>query len=395
MKDTHTFDRVKSDSDYSNPDPVECISDAESRSLWENSKPVSTQQPEPEREPEPLSDADEKRLEKARCLVADLMPYRFDLSRPRHVVENILSLNGIGVGSAGNLLVVSGQAGCGKSRIAVGGILASTLGDQSLGWSSGNPKGHAVIHVDCEQSLHHWEGLNHDIARRSGTQSEQPDWLLSWTQIGVEPGQLCERISELFFWANRRFGGIRLVVIDGFADLLNDPNSLMESTVLTRFLHGLAEEYQTLICGVLHTNQASENFKTRGHLGSQLERKAESILTFNRNGEVINCFSVKTRNAPITRDKSPRWQWSDESHGFELLPANADIKRAEKESQASEIFEGQPPLTWAQATSLIQAECNIENPKSAETRLLRYIKAGVLFKDNRNRYSLAESNSEL
>lgn len=328
MKDTHTFDRVKSDSDYSNPDPESVsVSDAESRSLWESATPIPTQQNQPEPDPEPLSDADEKRLEKARCLVASLMPLEFDASKPPPPDDPVLSLGGVVVGSPGNLVILSGQAKSGKSRCGVGGILSASICGSALGWNVSNPLNRAVLHLDSEQGESHWDGLNRSVMRRAGV-TKFPAHVKSWRMTGFEPHRLRDSFAELMFWASHRFGGTRIAILDNLTDMLMDVNSIVESVNLRIFLHALAQEYRCLIVGVLHSNQSSESSKARGHVGSECERKAEAILPFYRDGDVVSTYTSLPRNEPILKGKGPKWKWSNDTHDFEIVDA-ADIPQTE------------------------------------------------------------------
>ncbi|MBR4029001.1 MAG: hypothetical protein IKJ08_05405, partial [Alistipes sp.] len=57
----------------------------------------------------------------------------------------------------------------------------------------------------------------------------------------------------------------------------------MESDALVCALMSLSTKTNTHILCVLHTNPGSD--KARGHLGSSLQRKAETVIYVHRNGE--------------------------------------------------------------------------------------------------------------
>ena len=76
------------------------------------------------------------------------------------------------------------------------------------------------------------------------------------------------------------------VFIDGVADLCKSPNDDIEAFALVEHLAHLAIAYACPLILVLHENPSGlETGKTRGHLGSQLERKAESNLRIARDGK--------------------------------------------------------------------------------------------------------------
>ena len=364
MEDNHTFDRVKSDSDYSKLDPVECI-----------------------------SEADEKRLERARCLVADLMPFEFDLSKPPPPFDPVVKLAGCTVGTPGNLLILSGQAKSGKTRIGVGGILSAALsGKASIGWEVFNPRNHAILHIDSEQGEYHWDLLNRDIARRCGSVNEFPDNFRSWRMVGIEPHRLRDHFGELLYWSKHRFGGVRLALIDGFTDMLEDVNNLAESVRLRVYLQQLATEFKCLIGGIVHSNQGSDSINSRGHIGKELERKCEASIPFARSGEIISAHTSYARNEYLSKDKGPRWQWDTGSHNFELLDP-ATIKPpgpSATYTEAADALRGHPPLVYAQAKGLISTACKI-SPDAAEKRLKRALEQGLISKDIQGRYLIPET----
>jgi hypothetical protein len=90
-----------------------------------------------------------------------------------------------------------------------------------------------------------------------------------------------------------------LVVIDGIADLQRNTNDLEESDALVGSLMSISTQTNTHILCVLHTNPGSD--KARGHLGSSLQRKAESVLYVHRNGDCSVVEPQFCRNEPFER----------------------------------------------------------------------------------------------
>lgn len=77
-----------------------------------------------------------------------------------------------------------------------------------------------------------------------------------------------------------RQGGIHLVVIDGIADLIRSANDETESIAIVDELYRLAGIYKTCIICVLHF--VPNGIKLRGHIGSELQRKAAAILSIEK-----------------------------------------------------------------------------------------------------------------
>ena len=90
-----------------------------------------------------------------------------------------------------------------------------------------------------------------------------------------------------------------LVVIDGIADLQRNTNDLEESDALVGALMALSTKTNTHILCVLHTNPGSD--KARGHLGSALQRKAESVLYVRKVGDASIVEPQFCRNEPFER----------------------------------------------------------------------------------------------
>lgn len=111
---------------------------------------------------------------------------------------------------------------------------------------------------------------------------------------------------------HHKHGGIHLVVIDGIADLIRSANDETESIAIVDELYRLAGIYNTCIICVLHF--VPNGIKLRGHIGSELQRKATGILSIEKdeNPEFSVVKALKVRDGspldvPMTlfgRDKA-------------------------------------------------------------------------------------------
>src|SRR5262245_22815004 len=105
----------------------------------------------------------------------------FDFAKPPPPVVPVYTLGGIVVCTPGNLTVINAPVKAGKTAL-VGAFMASTIkhdtaGD-TLGVESSNPHGHALIHLDTEQSIEdHWAGVARALKRAGRVNA--PPWLLS------------------------------------------------------------------------------------------------------------------------------------------------------------------------------------------------------------------------
>lgn len=268
---------------------------------------------------------------------------RFDINTPPPELKPVATLNGIAIATAGNLIPITGQAKAGKSQIAAA-LIASSMADNQagvdcFGLRADNPEGKAVIHLDAEQSEPDFFRLTKGALWRAGV-SKQPDWLYAYHLTGFEPEQLRDDFETVLSVAAERHGGIHFAFIDGFGDMLASPNDEAESFALVRSLHSRAEEYATPIFGVIHHNAGSESLKMRGHVGSQFERKAETVLCCKKDKEeVVTLYTTATRHAPIPENKGSRFQWSDEAKGFVSVASKSDIQADRNALKKAELVQ--------------------------------------------------------
>jgi hypothetical protein len=212
----------------------------------------------------------------------------------------------------GNLSSITAQPKAGKSGFIDAMIAASLVrpgaSADTLGLASTNKDGLAVVHFDTEQSHRDHYDLVRRAMRRAGVIA-MPPWLLSYCLTGMSAKQAWSTVREGIEAAFQQFGGIHSVLVDGLADLVVNVNDPEECNAFVASLHALAISRDCPIVGVIHFNPGTE--KSRGHLGSQMERKSETNLHLDKKGEVTFVWSQRQRRAPISKDDAPSFQWDD------------------------------------------------------------------------------------
>jgi hypothetical protein len=111
-------------------------------------------------------------------------------------------------------------------------------------------------------------------------------------------------------------GGMCAIILDGVADFVNDPNDSKETNPFVTELEEIATEHDCAVIGVLHLNPApgGNPTKSRGHLGSQLERKCETDLRLIKDGDGVTAmFTACARRAPIIEKDGLRFAWCSEA----------------------------------------------------------------------------------
>jgi hypothetical protein len=296
----------------------------------------------------------------------------------------------------GNLATVTAQAKAGKSAF-VGAFISAAITRRdhidALGIVGRNENGGALLHFDTEQSIHDHAGLLRRALVRSDREA-WPAWFRSYQFAGKDPNSARALLDHALKQALFDFGSVHSVLIDGIGDLVVDLNDPKESFPFVTHLHAQAIRYQTSIISVLHLNPGTQTGKTRGHLGSQLERKAATNLLLEKDGEITVVWSEKQRGAPITKDEGPRFRW-DDSAGMHVSCDTAEAtkdaaKRERLRDQAESAFStaSQPRLNWGQLVEAIAKSEGIG--KSGATKRFDAMKAaGVVVRDLLGTWRLA------
>tara|TARA_R110002050_G_scaffold63050_3_gene138148 strand:+ start:41 stop:505 length:465 start_codon:yes stop_codon:yes gene_type:complete len=106
-----------------------------------------------------------------------------------------------------------------------------------------------------------------------------------------------DRVDFIDYILNDKLGGkdIGLVIIDGIADLVADVNNLEQCNEAIQKLMSWTDELQCHIVTIIHSNYGSD--KPTGHLGSFLEKKAETQIKLEKNGVNKGWISVECKRS--------------------------------------------------------------------------------------------------
>jgi hypothetical protein len=331
---------------------------------------------------------------------------QIDLSVTPEKPVAVFRLAGVPISTAGNLTNVNAQAKSGKSA-TIGAMLAaieaaslkSCFGFDSqydcLGFEASDHNGKAVILFDTEQSRYDsWRNL-----QRAAKRVKLKKFSSNFRAYGLCDLSANERRKYLSAEMERAFhqcGGIHAVFIDGIADLCNDPNDPDEAFGLVAELVQLAIKYSCPIILVLHENPGNGNggwAKTRGHLGSQLERKAETNLRITVNDGISTLQLERCRNAGLPKHLSPRFRWSDIDEMHASIPPDDGSealakKRIEQADTVKCVFHGQ--AAWMNNAALRKRIMDVEgcSTATANRRIADWTISNLLTKADDGRYSM-------
>lgn len=204
----------------------------------------------------------------------------------------ILKINDSIIGTLGNFSASTGKAKS-KKTFNITAIVASALiNDLVLNYKSSFPEGKSkILYIDTEQSPFHCQlVLNRIVELAEISNKIHPENLEFLSLRRFTPETRIAIIEE----AIRNTEGLGLVVIDGVRDLAYDINSPSEATnLITKFMQW-TDHYKLHIHTVLHLNKTDDN--TRGHLGTELNNKAETILKVTKDEHDTNTSYVSASN---------------------------------------------------------------------------------------------------
>jgi hypothetical protein len=323
--------------------------------------------------------------------MAILKPCEIDFGHPPVASEAVISVNGVPLGTQGNLLGITGGEGTGKSNY-VGALIAGTIRQSgeidTLGATvSRNDTNHAVLLYDTEQSETQLYKNVSGVLRRAGLPS-MPPCLKAYCLTSISRRERMQAIVQSMDRFYYQYGGIKMVVIDGIADLVRCANDEAESVGVIDELYRLAGIYKTCIVCVLHF--IPNGMKLRGHLGSELQRKAAAILSIERDDDpqtsVIKALKV--------RDGSPldvpliqfAWNKQRAMHTF-VGEKPKEEKERRKETEltgvARGIFSRQRHLTYVELCEHLQAVLDVsERTAKSYIRFMR--EREIILKDPSN-----------
>ncbi len=271
-----------------------------------------------------------------------LVARKYAQAAPPPRTDPVLWVGETGIAKPGDLVVVQAKVKAGKSAV-LGAMMASIMGrhDQGhdyLGWRGDNPLELPLLHFDTEQSPEDHYDLIERARIRAGLE-EAPQWLHSFCLTDVS---LAKRRQLIFHCADKLFkeyGGLCAIFLDGIGDLCEDVNDPVASNRLVDAVYDMAIRYRCPFVNVLHENHSSETGKTRGHLGSQLERKAAANLRLEKDGKtgVIQLWGERLRRGHIGKGDGPSFVWSNERGMHVTTLSERDAKGIEREAAANEL----------------------------------------------------------
>ena len=155
----------------------------------------------------------------------------------------------------------------------------------------GHRDGRCLVHFDTEQGSFHAQKVFHRVLQMTGLTNE------CYHTYGLRALSYKERIQFIEYVLTDKLADqkIGVVVIDGIADLVSDVNNIEESNLAVQKIMQLSAKLNCHIITVIHSNFGSD--KPTGHLGSFLEKKAESQIQLELNTVNKNLVTVSSKRS--------------------------------------------------------------------------------------------------
>ena len=212
----------------------------------------------------------EETVDVAALFLQDILSKRIRSTDNIKQNEYLLKIDNTNKFSKGN---ISGWIGLAKSKktFALTMFVSALVGCMRLFGKFNASSESNVLYIDTEQSPSDVQR----ITRRVKAISLKEDNLYMYGLRPLSPKSRIEAI-EILLQQHK----VDVLIIDGIRDLLMDINNAVESTEVMTKLMAWSFDYDIHIATVLHQNKGDGH--SRGHIGTELNNKAETILRVSK-----------------------------------------------------------------------------------------------------------------
>lgn len=229
------------------------------------------------------------------------------------------------LGTLGNFSVIIGKAKAKKSffvNIAVSTALSNDLILERFKSDLPNDK-NEVLYFDTEQGKYHVQ----KAVKRICAQINQPKPVNLHTYYlrSLTPSERLQFIENEIY-SNDKVG---FVVIDGIKDLVTSINDEEQATNIASKLLKWTEERNIHIVTVLHQNKSDTN--ARGHIGTELINKAETVLEVAKAENDTNISIVTPQQC---RNIEPEvFAFEINEYGIPIIAENFEVRTETKKNR--------------------------------------------------------------
>lgn len=262
---------------------------------------------------------------------------RLNVTEEYDFPQEIVQIDGITIATLGNFSASTGKPKS-KKTFNVSAIVASALtGKEVLKYKASLPPcKNRILYIDTEQSKCHCHKVLHRILKLAGLPTDQENENI---EFFVLREYTPEQRRDIIRWALHEEQNIGLVIIDGIRDLIHDINSPSESIDIINELMRWSSYYELHIHTVLHLNKGDDN--TRGHIGTELNNKAETVLQISKNVDNGNISEVRAMHIRDREFPPFAFEVGNDSLPHLVKEHQFKMNKRERLSSYSEIAEQQ------------------------------------------------------
>ena len=309
------------------------------------------------------------------------------------------------IGTLGNFSVSTGKAKAKKTFNVSAIVAAALVNGQVLEYKASFPESkRTILYFDTEQSPYHCQLVMQRILRLAGLPIDREPEHLKFSHLRAiaDPNER----REIIRYAIYNTPNVGLVVIDGIRDLMLDINNSTEATRLVGDLMQWTSEQNIHIQTVLHLNKGDDN--ARGHIGTELNNKAETVLQITKDNTLPERSIVAPaiiRSKPFSKFAFRLKEMEDEVCVPEIDSTYTDNERkshpysyhersdTEHQNALAQAFSSREVLPYGELiVALKKAYAEVVGQSYGQTKikeLLQFLlNKGMLIKEERGKYRL-------
>jgi hypothetical protein len=239
---------------------------------------------------------DNEQVIKDKVSIKALLDKEFKYDKAVKRSETLITIRETIFARKGDFSLIVGQPKAGKTTVSqffiATALKQNTVDMDTLEIHSKYCEGKQVIYIDTEGSLEDTHDFVSGVLSIANLNTKPENFRIfrfrEYTQAECKAAliELFDNLKDTHIW-----------LIDGIADFVTSPNQETESNEMVRLLMKYANLLEACFLLVIHENPngGQSVSKTRGHLGSELDRKAGGAIIIEKDKEK-NCHYIKSKN---------------------------------------------------------------------------------------------------
>lgn len=306
---------------------------------------------------------------------------RLSITDNYNIQPEVLKVGDAVIGTLGNFSAAIGKAKSKKTFNCSAIVAAAINNDCVLNYIADFPEGkRKILYIDTEQGASHCLKVLQRIHKLAELQADKDCDNLEFLALRKYSPEDRTAIIE---YAITLTEGLGLVIIDGVRDLVYDINNPTEATNIISKLMQWTDEYQIHIHVILHQNKGDEN--ARGHLGTELINKAETIIQIEKDKNDHSISKVEAVHIRTVEFEPFAFHINDD--GLPVLASDYVFEESSPGRPKKEPFDPNKVDNAKHETALLllfpSADTNYSYKELQSSLIPAYSKVGVKLNNNK------------